>query len=117
MEQESVEGVSFMLIRYSNQRIEYFKHHGQPLLIGLSELKRPYELAASMLGSTTNPHLCDNEEEIRKLGQQLGCEDTFKPTTVGVYFGDGSNIGKKVSDPYFSGQGPERGECNLCGPV
>lgn len=81
----------------------------------VSELKTPYKLAARMLGSATNPYLCDNEEEIRKLGQELGCEETFKPTTVGVYFGDGTRMGEKVPDPYFNGRGPERGECNLCG--
>ncbi|TNE96251.1 MAG: GMC family oxidoreductase [Deltaproteobacteria bacterium] len=79
------------------------------------ELKDPYHLAFSMLGAVENPHLCENENQIKKLSEELGCSETFKPTTVGVYFGDKKNPGQKVADPYFSGAGPERNECTLCG--
>jgi len=81
----------------------------------VQELKEPYELASKMLGSTLNPYLCENEEQIRLLGKELGCEDTFKPTTVGIYFGEGTKRGETVSDPYFNGAGPDRSECTLCG--
>ena len=36
----------------------------------------------------------------------MGVGDTFRPTPVGVFFGE---PGVEVDDPYFGGVGPERG--------
>jgi cholesterol oxidase len=76
------------------------------------ELAPHYETAKKMLGVTTNPALFEGEEALRKVGERMGVGSTFHPTEVGVYFGKPH---EKVSDPYFSGRGPERGGCIFCG--
>jgi cholesterol oxidase len=40
---------------------------------------------------------------------------TFRPTTVGAYFGEAGQQGKEVPDPYFGGEGPARAGCTHCG--
>ena len=45
-------------------------------------------------------------------GDDLGVGDTFRKTPVGVFFGE---PGKRVPDPYFGGEGPERTGCTECG--
>jgi len=42
----------------------------------------------------------------------MGASDTFRPTRVGVFFGES---GVEVPDPYFGGNGPPRKGCNQCG--
>lgn len=74
------------------------------------ELEMPFRRARAMLGVTVNPHLDASEEALRRLGQELGCAETFHPTEVGVYFGPSGG-----TDPYFAGQGPTREPCQLCG--
>jgi cholesterol oxidase len=76
------------------------------------ELEPHFEIARKMLGATTNTALMEGELALQKIGERLGVGSTFHPTEVGVYFGES---GKKVSDPYFSGIGPERTGCILCG--
>jgi cholesterol oxidase len=76
------------------------------------ELAPHYDTARRMLGVTTNPALMEGEEALRRVSERLGGADTFHATEVGVYFGR-SNV--TVPDPYFSGAGPERTGCTLCG--
>ena len=76
------------------------------------ELEQYYELARRMLGVTTNPALEEGEQVLRKIGERMGAGGSFQPTEVGVFFGE---PGEPVSDPYFSGKGPERRGCILCG--
>jgi len=76
------------------------------------ELAPHYETARRMLGVTTNPALMAGEEALRRVAEKLGGLDTFHPTEVGVFFGE-PNV--TVPDPYFSGDGPDRKGCNLCG--
>jgi cholesterol oxidase len=76
------------------------------------ELVPHYETARRMLGVTTNPALMEGEEALRRVSERLGGADTFHATEVGVFFGQ-PNV--NVPDPYFSGAGPERGGCTLCG--
>jgi cholesterol oxidase len=45
------------------------------------------------------------------VARDMGVEDTYHPTEVGVYFGE---AGKTVPDPYFGGVGPERTGCIGC---
>jgi hypothetical protein len=52
------------------------------------------------------------DELLREYGAELGVTDTFKPTRVGVFFGE---AGREVSDPYFDGEGPPRTGCVRCG--
>jgi cholesterol oxidase len=65
-----------------------------------------------MLGVVTNS--CDGpvEEVMRRTARDLGVEDTFRKTPVGVYFG---RPGERVADPYFGGAGPARTGCTQCG--
>jgi len=74
------------------------------------ELAPYFAKAKRMLGVTQNPILGEAEEELRKLGEALGCAETFHATDVGVYFGD-----RSAFDPYFDGEGPLREPCNACG--
>ena len=76
------------------------------------ELDPYYELARRMLGVTTNPALEEGEQVLRRIGERMGVAESFHPTEVGVYFGE---PGEPVADPYFSGKGPERRGCILCG--
>ncbi|MCO4792607.1 MAG: GMC family oxidoreductase [Bacteriovoracaceae bacterium] len=79
------------------------------------ELEDPFIQANKMLGNTTNKKFHQNENLIKSLGEKLNCSETFKPTTVGVYFGSGNKTGEEVEDPYFSSEGPSRSECTECG--
>jgi cholesterol oxidase len=80
-----------------------------------SLLKPHYETARRMLGVTTNPKLWFADEKMREIAEELGREDTFRPTEVGVFFGDPGREGQIVADPYFGGEGPDRAGCNHCG--
>jgi cholesterol oxidase len=42
-------------------------------------------------------------------------ENTFKPTSVGVFFNQVEKEGSEVPDPYFGGEGPRRVGCIQCG--
>jgi cholesterol oxidase len=83
-----------------------------PSIAWSRELGPHYETAKKMLGVTTNPALMEGEEALRRVGERMGAGASFHPTEVGVYFGKPN---EKVSDPYFSGAGPERAGCVLCG--
>jgi cholesterol oxidase len=76
------------------------------------ELAPHYETAQRMLGVTTNRALMEGEEALRRVSERLGRAETFHPTKVGVYFGEPEVT---VPDPYFSGAGPARSGCVLCG--
>lgn len=71
-----------------------------------------YAEAQRMLGVTQNPHDDPADQLLRELGEHLGVSDTYRKTPVGVYFGE---PGKRVPDPFFGGDGPDRTGCQLCG--
>jgi cholesterol oxidase len=71
-----------------------------------------YTEAQRMLGVTMNPHDDPADQLLRELGEELGVSDTYKKTPVGVFFGE---AGKRVPDPFFGGDGPDRTGCSLCG--
>lgn len=75
-------------------------------------LQPHYDTAERMLGVTTVPFGSDGQELLKEVGEHFGVADTFTRTPVGVYFGE---PGKKVPDPYFGGEGPERTGCLKCG--
>lgn len=68
--------------------------------------------ARKMLGVTKYPYEGEPEEALRAVARDLGCESTFHPTEVGVYFGSKE---QDPRDPYFEGQGPLRQACTRCG--
>lgn len=72
-----------------------------------------YETAKRMLGVTATPQLWEGDRVLRDFAKSLGKEDSFRPTTVAILFGD--KAGEKAGDPYFGGEGPERSTCTYCG--
>ncbi len=72
-----------------------------------------YDEAQRMLGVTQNPHEDPADQLLRELGREMGVDDTYKRTPVGIYFGE--QAGKTVPDPFFGGEGPDRTGCHLCG--
>ena len=76
------------------------------------ELSPHFETARRMLGVTENRALMEGERTLQRVAERMGSADTFHATEVGVYFGQPNQT---VPDPYFSGAGPERTGCTLCG--
>jgi cholesterol oxidase len=77
-----------------------------------NELAPHYATAERMLGVTQNQQLWPADHTLREIAEELGQAHTFKPTNVGVFFGE---PGKTVPDPYFDGAGPDRTGCIHCG--
>jgi cholesterol oxidase len=71
-----------------------------------------FEVAKRMLGSATNPRFTPADELIQSIAEKMGKGSTFRPSEVGVFFGE-PNV--EIPDPYFSGIGPSRSGCNFCG--
>ncbi|TWE11901.1 GMC oxidoreductase [Rudaeicoccus suwonensis] len=77
------------------------------------ELSPHYQVASRMLGVVDeNPCWSAAEQVMKDAANSLGVGGTFRKTPVGVFFGE---AGKKVADPYFDGEGPERTGCTECG--
>ena len=76
------------------------------------ELDPFYDQASRMLGVVTNPTTTPSDVVMQKVATDMGVEDSYHPTPVGVFFGE---PGKKAADPYFGGAGPERTGCTECG--
>lgn len=87
-----------------------------------------YDVAKYMLGVTENPRLWEPDRFLLETARDMGKEDTFRKTPVGIYFGKtpaDSDIQNKeaqaegqtleLKDPYFMGEGPDRAPCNFCG--
>jgi cholesterol oxidase len=76
------------------------------------ELQPHYETAERMLGVTEYEGITPADELLREYAAEIGVADTFKPTRVGIFFGE---PGTEVPDPYFDGEGPPRSGCVRCG--
>ena len=77
-----------------------------------AELAPYYDQATRMLGVVTARANAPNDAVIKALGERLGVGSTYRPTEVGVYFGQ---AGQTASDPFFGGVGPDRTGCIECG--
>jgi cholesterol oxidase len=77
-----------------------------------TELRPHYATAKRMLGAAPNPVVTQGDRVLESIAKDTGREEHFHPTEVAVYFGEPN---KKVPDPYFDGEGPERVGCNFCG--
>jgi cholesterol oxidase len=77
-----------------------------------AELAPFYRIARRMLGSVEPPRLFETDHALKEVLTEMGTGDTFKPHTVGIFFGD---AGRTTPDPYFDGEGPPRTGCTLCG--
>jgi cholesterol oxidase len=78
-------------------------------------LEPHYQSACRMLGVTTNPRQWPADQTLRTIAVELDRGETFRPTQVGVFFGDDARPGQTVSDPFFGGDGPARATCTHCG--
>ena len=76
-----------------------------------SELAPYYDQAKRMLGVEANPRRTPADDVLLEVAADLGVEETFHHTNVGVYFGE---PGVEVDDPYFGGAGPRRTGCIHC---
>ena len=74
-----------------------------------------YDEAEKMLGVTENPNLTSADIVLRDLAKDMGREEHFQPTRVGVYFNADGNPGEPVPDPFFDGKGPTKRGCVECG--
>ncbi|MCX5410236.1 GMC family oxidoreductase [Streptomyces sp. NBC_00335] len=81
-----------------------------------TELAPYYDQARRMLGVTPNPRFTPSDRVLKEAAREMGREDTFRPTPVGVHFGKpGTASGTTFPDPYFGGAGPARAGCLHCG--
>jgi cholesterol oxidase len=75
-----------------------------------------YDTAERMLGVAPNPRQWPADAILKDIAAELGVQSTFRPTRVGVFFGDPQQAdGQEVPDPYFGGEGPSRNTCIHCG--
>jgi cholesterol oxidase len=75
-------------------------------------LQPHYATAKRMLGVAPNPKSWPADERLAEIAAERGYAETFRPTQVGVFFGE---EGVEVEDPYFGGHGPKRRGCTHCG--
>lgn len=83
------------------------------------ELSPFYDQGRRMLGVVTNPSHTHSDTVVKEVAREMGSEDTFVYTPVGVFFGEKTGgqgkPGETVPDPYFGGVGPDRTACIECG--
>jgi cholesterol oxidase len=92
---------------------EFFENPQWAQLADWAQALAPhYEVAERMLGVTQVPFESDGQQLLQEMGAALGVSETFTRTPCAVFFGE---PGKKVSDPYFGGDGPARTGCTRCG--
>jgi cholesterol oxidase len=77
-----------------------------------TELAPHFETAQRMLGVTKNRALMEGERTLERVSARMNSASSFHAAEVGVFFGEPN---RSVPDPYFSGAGPERSGCTLCG--
>lgn len=87
---------------------------------GLRDWKRimpqHYAVAEKMLGVTENALLGEADFRLEKMARLQGVHKTFHHGRVATFFPPkGEAGGKTYADPYFGGEGPERGTCIGCG--
>ena len=71
-----------------------------------------FDTAERMLGVVTVTADDPADQLLREFGREIGAEQTYAKTRVGVYFG---TPGETVADPFFGGEGPARTGCIACG--
>jgi cholesterol oxidase len=77
-----------------------------------AELEPHYATARRMLGAAPNPRETAGDRVLGEIATEIGRKEHFHPTEVAVYFGA---PGRRVEDPYFGGEGPDRTGCTFCG--
>lgn len=79
------------------------------------ELAPHYSTALHMLGATQTPFQTAPDRALQNLAKADGNPEAYRPTRVGVYFGEPGKEGEEVDDPFFNGKGPRRSGCTSCG--
>jgi len=108
-------------ITYANALlVPSLKVWGQGSWAGLNDWSRimpqHYTTAERMLGVTDNKLLGEADVRLKKMADIHGVGDTYYSGRVGTFFApEGEAGGKTYPDPYFGGEGPERGTCVGCG--
>jgi cholesterol oxidase len=75
-----------------------------------------YDTAERMLGVGLNPRQWPADAILKDIASEMGVRSTFRPTSVGVFFGGAEDTdGQEIQDPYFGGRGPARNVCIHCG--
>ncbi len=81
-----------------------------------AEMPQHFDEAERMLGVTENRLPGTADRMLREMAQHEGVGDTWQPTRVATFFPPaGETGGKTYPDPYFNGEGPDRGTCTGCG--
>lgn len=94
-------------------RPEFFNNKQWRQLGNWHKILEPhYTTAEKMLGVTTIQFDSTNQKLAREMAKHFQCEDGFRQSPTGVFFGE---PGKTVKDPYFGGEGPDRTGCIRCG--
>jgi len=92
---------------------EFFQKDGWKVLPDWEKALAPhFDTARYMLGVSKNPRLTAADELFMEIAEDIGRQETFESTEVGIYFGEESVV---VPDPYFDGEGPDRRGCIFCG--
>jgi cholesterol oxidase len=73
-----------------------------------------YDTAEKMLGVVAYDQDDPADDLLREFAREIGVEDTYAKTRVGVLLGGGAP-GERIADPFFGGAGPERTVCERCG--
>ncbi|HEX5619730.1 MAG TPA: GMC family oxidoreductase [Solirubrobacteraceae bacterium] len=73
-----------------------------------------YDTAERMLGVVAYDQDDPADDLLREFAREIGVEDTYAKTRVGVLLGGGAP-GETIPDPFFGGAGPERTVCERCG--
>jgi cholesterol oxidase len=73
-----------------------------------------YDTAERMLGVVAYDQDDPADDLLREFAREIGVEDTYAKTRVGVLLGGGAP-GDTIADPFFGGAGPERTVCRRCG--
>lgn len=80
-----------------------------------TELAPHYATAQRMLGVVQNPRLFPADHLLREVAREIGREEHFHATDVGIFFAPAGHEGEEVPDPFFGGAGPRRAGCTFCG--
>src|SRR3954454_19438462 len=79
-----------------------------------SALSPHYDTAERMLGVVAYDQDDPADDLLREFAREIGVEDTYAKTRVGVLLGGGAP-GETIPDPFFGGAGPDRTVCERCG--
>ena len=76
------------------------------------DLREHYQTARRMLGAAKSEVTTPSSLLLKGLAEDRGIPEAFEKPHLAVYMGEAE---KRVPDPYFNGQGPDRIGCHRCG--